>query len=84
MPRAEGPLQHRHVVRPGPCQKHAHFLQELNLANIDPNCWSFTKQEVELLDPQQRLFLEVDYEALELTRGRRNGLVRILVFMLAR
>lgn len=45
--------------------QYAHFLEELNLANIDPNFWSFTKQEAELLDPQQRLFLEVVYEALE-------------------
>ncbi|OLN81992.1 Lovastatin diketide synthase LovF 19, partial [Colletotrichum chlorophyti] len=45
--------------------KYGHFLEELNLANIDPNFWSFTKQEAELLDPQQRLFLEVVYEAFE-------------------
>jgi acyl transferase domain-containing protein len=45
--------------------KYGHFLEELNFANIDPNFWSFTKQEAELLDPQQRLFLEVVYEAFE-------------------
>lgn len=51
--------------------KYAHFLEELNLANIDANFWSFTKQEAELLDPQQRLFLEVVYEALE-SSGRTS------------
>jgi acyl transferase domain-containing protein len=45
--------------------KFGYFLDELNLANIDPSFWSLTKQEAELLDPQQRLFLEVVYEALE-------------------
>ncbi|KAK0611428.1 acyl transferase domain-containing protein [Immersiella caudata] len=45
--------------------KYAHFLENLNYANIDASFWSFTKQEAELLDPQQRLFLEVVYEAFE-------------------
>lgn len=45
--------------------KHANFLEDLNYANIDASFWSFTKQEAELLDPQQRLFLEVVYEAFE-------------------
>lgn len=45
--------------------KYGHFLEELDLATIDPSFWSVTKQEAELLDPQQRLFLEVVYEALE-------------------
>ena len=56
-----------------------HFLEELNLANIDPSFWSLTKQEAELLDPQQRLFLEVVYEALENSgmtnwRGKNIGM----------
>ncbi|GKT93069.1 polyketide synthase [Colletotrichum tofieldiae] len=42
-----------------------YFLEELNLAHMDPSFWSFTKQEAELMDPRQRLFLEVAYEALE-------------------
>ncbi|PGH15529.1 hypothetical protein AJ79_02311 [Helicocarpus griseus UAMH5409] len=59
--------------------KYGHFLEELNLANVDPSFWSFTKQEVELLDPQQRLFLEVVYEALENSgvtnwRGKNIGM----------
>jgi hypothetical protein len=33
--------------------KYAHFLEDLNYANIDASFWSFTKQEAELLDPQQ-------------------------------
>jgi acyl transferase domain-containing protein len=45
--------------------EYGYFLEELNLAHVDPNFWSFTKQEAELMDPQQRLFLEVAYEALE-------------------
>jgi acyl transferase domain-containing protein len=45
--------------------KLGYFLEELNLAHIDPSFWSLTKQEAELMDPQQRLFLEVVYEALE-------------------
>ncbi|KAF5573800.1 polyketide synthase [Fusarium pseudoanthophilum] len=58
--------------------KYGHFLEELNLANIDPNFCSFTKQEAELLDPQQCLFLEVVYEAFENSgtsnwRGKDDG-----------
>ncbi|GKT70041.1 polyketide synthase [Colletotrichum tofieldiae] len=45
--------------------KFGYFLEELNLAHMDPSFWSFTKQEAELMDPRQRLFLEVAYEALE-------------------
>ncbi|KAF4424085.1 Highly reducing polyketide synthase gloL [Colletotrichum fructicola] len=42
-----------------------YFLEELNLAHVDPSFWSFTKQEAERMDPRQRLFLEVAYEALQ-------------------
>ncbi|KAK1473948.1 beta-ketoacyl synthase domain-containing protein [Colletotrichum cuscutae] len=42
-----------------------YFLDDINLAHVDPSFWSFTKQEAELMDPRQRLFLEVAYEALE-------------------
>ncbi|OLN97381.1 Lovastatin diketide synthase LovF 1 [Colletotrichum chlorophyti] len=49
-----------------------YFLDELNLAHIDPSFWSFTKQEAELMDPRQRLFLEVAYEALE-SSGSKNS-----------
>ncbi|KAJ0382895.1 hypothetical protein COL922a_011596 [Colletotrichum nupharicola] len=34
-------------------------------AHVDPSFWSFTKQEAERMDPRQRLFLEVAYEALQ-------------------
>ncbi|OHE91655.1 beta-ketoacyl synthase domain-containing protein [Colletotrichum orchidophilum] len=42
-----------------------YFLDDLNLAHVDPSFWSFTKQEAELMDPRQRLLLEVAYEAFE-------------------
>ncbi|KAF4778870.1 beta-ketoacyl synthase domain-containing protein [Colletotrichum scovillei] len=42
-----------------------YFLDDINLAHVDPSFWSFTKQEAELMDPRQRLFLEVAYEAFE-------------------
>ncbi|KAK1708309.1 beta-ketoacyl synthase [Colletotrichum lupini] len=42
-----------------------YFLDDINLAHVNPSFWSFTKQEAELMDPRQRLFLEVAYEALE-------------------
>ncbi|KAH0423585.1 hypothetical protein CcaCcLH18_12055 [Colletotrichum camelliae] len=42
-----------------------YFLEELNLAHVDPSFWSFTKQEAERMDPRQCLFLEVAYEALQ-------------------
>ncbi|KAJ0161949.1 Lovastatin diketide synthase LovF, partial [Colletotrichum tanaceti] len=45
--------------------EHGYFLEELNLAHVDPGFWSFTRREAELMDPRQRLFLEVAYEALE-------------------
>ncbi|EXF77788.1 beta-ketoacyl synthase domain-containing protein [Colletotrichum fioriniae PJ7] len=55
-----------------------YFLDDINLAHVDPSFWSFTKQEAELMDPRQRLFLEVAYEALENSgstkwRGRDVG-----------
>lgn len=45
--------------------QHGYFLEDLNLSHIDASFWSLTKQEAELVDPQQRLMLEVVYEALE-------------------
>ncbi|KAF6833041.1 Lovastatin diketide synthase LovF 1 [Colletotrichum plurivorum] len=58
--------------------KEGYFLEELDLARVDPSFWSFTRQEAELMDPRQRLFLEVAYEALQTAgetsfRGRDVG-----------
>ncbi|KAF6810539.1 phenolpthiocerol synthesis polyketide synthase ppsA, partial [Colletotrichum musicola] len=58
--------------------KEGYFLEELDLTRVDPSFWSFTRQEAELMDPRQRLFLEVAYEALQTAgetsfRGRDVG-----------
>ena len=45
--------------------QHGYFLEDLDLSHIDTSFWSMTKREAELMDPQQRLILEVVYEALE-------------------
>ncbi|TDZ61131.1 Highly reducing polyketide synthase gloL [Colletotrichum trifolii] len=55
-----GPGRENHVPT-----ENGYFLDDLNLAHVDPSFWSFTKQEAELMDPRQRLFLEVAYEALQ-------------------
>ena len=51
--------------------QHGYFLEDLDLSHIDASFWSMTKQEAELMDPQQRLILEVVYEALE-NAGEKN------------
>ena len=51
--------------------QYGYFLEDLNLSHIDASFWSMTKQEAELMDPQQRLILEVVYEALE-NAGEKN------------
>lgn len=51
--------------------RYGYFLEDLNLTHIDASFWSMTKQEAELMDPQQRLILEVVYEALE-NAGAKN------------
>jgi acyl transferase domain-containing protein len=60
--------------------KYGYFLNDLNLANMDSSFWSMTKQEIESMDPQQRLTLEVVYECLQNAgqnprelRGRKVG-----------
>lgn len=62
------------------CSKYGCFLDDINLANGDVSFWSMTKQEMECLDPQQRLVLEVVYESLQnagqdpqALRGRKIG-----------
>ena len=51
--------------------QHGYFLEDLDLSHIDTSFWSITKREAELMDPQQRLILEVVYEALE-NAGEKN------------
>jgi len=43
----------------------SHFLNHLNLAEVDAPFWSMTRSETEQMDPQQRLALEVVYECLQ-------------------
>lgn len=43
----------------------ATFCKDVNLANADASFWSMTKQEIESMDPQQRLTLEIVYECLQ-------------------
>jgi acyl transferase domain-containing protein len=45
--------------------RYGYFLNNLDLRNADTSFWSMTKKEIEILDPQQRLALEVVYEALQ-------------------
>lgn len=60
--------------------KYGYFLNNISLSNMDSSFWSMTKNEMEALDPQQRLTLEVTYESLqsagqklEELRGTRVG-----------
>jgi hypothetical protein len=70
-----GPGKIGHVV----C-KDGYFLEDVDLANADASFWSMTKQEIESMDPQQRLTLEIVYECLQNAgqkpselRGRKIG-----------
>ena len=47
------------------------FLRDYNPAHIDTSFWSMSKEEAETMDPEQRLLLEVVYEAFE-SSGRRD------------
>jgi acyl transferase domain-containing protein len=47
------------------CTEFGYFLDELDLAAADSSFWSMKPKELELLDPQQRLMMEVIYECLE-------------------
>lgn len=55
-----GPGKSGHVTT-----QYGYFLEDLNLAHMDANFWSMSKHEIELMDPQQRILLEVVYECLE-------------------
>ena len=43
----------------------SHFLEDIDLAEIDAHFWSMTAAEIKDMDPQQRLALEVVYECLQ-------------------
>ncbi|KAL5050179.1 hypothetical protein BDW71DRAFT_195088 [Aspergillus fruticulosus] len=47
------------------CTEFGYFLEDIDLATIDSSFWSMSRKEVGLMDPQQRLMLEVAYEYLE-------------------
>ncbi|KAL2855595.1 hypothetical protein BJX68DRAFT_216696 [Aspergillus pseudodeflectus] len=47
------------------CTEYGYFLDDLDLAAADSSFWSMKPKELELLDPQQRLMMEVIYECLE-------------------
>lgn len=46
------------------CTEYGYFL-DVDLAAADSSFWSMPPKELELLDPQQRLMMEVVYECLE-------------------
>ncbi|KAI8308564.1 Highly reducing polyketide synthase FUM1 [Colletotrichum sp. SAR11_240] len=55
------PGKKRHVP-----SDHGYFLDSsIDIKNADASFWSMTKKELEILDPQQRLSLEVVYETLQ-------------------
>ncbi|WYZ36127.1 hypothetical protein EsH8_XI_000010 [Colletotrichum jinshuiense] len=70
------PGKKRHVP-----SEYGYFLDSnIDLKNVDASFWSMTKKELEILDPQQRLALEVVYETLQSAgqkpseiRGRKIG-----------
>ncbi|RFU79720.1 polyketide synthase [Trichoderma arundinaceum] len=45
--------------------QYGHYLNYLDLAEVDTSFWSMTRQEIEEMDPQQRLALEVVYECFQ-------------------
>ncbi|KAL4961866.1 type I polyketide synthase [Aspergillus stella-maris] len=60
------------------CTDHGYYL-DLDLAAVDSSFWSMSPKELALLDPQQRLMMEVVYECLESSgaatyRGKDIGL----------
>ncbi|KAH7378435.1 hypothetical protein DE146DRAFT_749699 [Phaeosphaeria sp. MPI-PUGE-AT-0046c] len=57
-----------------------YFLDGYDLSHIDTSFWTMTRQEIEALDPQQRMILEIVYECLQNAgqkpsnlRGRKIG-----------
>ncbi|KAL4901060.1 thiolase-like protein [Aspergillus multicolor] len=56
---------HGPKAKPGHvCTEYGHFL-DVDLAAMDSSFWSIPPKELPLLDPQQRLLMEVIYECLE-------------------
>ncbi|KAL1878203.1 putative PKS/NRPS-like protein biosynthetic cluster [Diaporthe australafricana] len=55
-----GPGKVGHVA-----SEHGYFIDDVNLQHADASFWSMTKEEIASMDPQQRLALEVVYEALQ-------------------
>jgi acyl transferase domain-containing protein len=60
--------------------RYGYFLNNIDLRNVDTSFWSMTKKEAEIMDPQQRLALEVVYETIQNAgqkpsdlRGRKIG-----------
>ncbi|KAK5988830.1 Highly reducing polyketide synthase pspA [Cladobotryum mycophilum] len=45
--------------------EYGHFLDYVDLAEVDTSFWFMTRQEIEEMDPQQRLALEVVYECFQ-------------------
>lgn len=55
-----GPGKVGHVA-----SEYGYFIDDVNLGQADVSFWSMTKEEIATMDPQQRLALEVTYEALQ-------------------
>lgn len=55
-----GPSKIGHVA-----SEYGYFIDDINLGHADASFWSMTKEEIATMDPQQRLALEVTYEALQ-------------------
>ncbi|KAH3920303.1 hypothetical protein HBH56_002660 [Parastagonospora nodorum] len=53
---------------------HGYFLEDHDLSHIDTTFWSMTKQEIEAMDPQQRMNLEIVYECLQNAGQKPNEL----------
>lgn len=52
--------------------RYGYFLDHVDIRNLDTSFWSMTKREVEILDPQQRIALEVVYETLQ-SAGQKSS-----------
>ena len=70
-----GPGKLGHVT-----SKLGYFLEDVDLATADTSFWTMTRQEIESMDPQQRLVLEIVYECLQTAgqipsqlKGRKIG-----------
>jgi len=45
--------------------RYGHFLDDINLAELDTSFWTMSKAELERMDPQQSQMLEVTFECLQ-------------------